>query len=92
MGSFPGGESPYGVHDMAGNVREWVADWYDVNYYRKSPEHNPTGPLRGGFKVFRGGSWVVSPEAARVTRRLSASPDYWHYDVGFRCTKDAPAR
>ena len=55
VGSYPTGASPYGVLDMAGNVREWVADWFDYYYYSNSPYYNPTGPSTGTFKVTRGG-------------------------------------
>lgn len=57
VGSYPAGVSNYGVLDMAGNVWEWVNDWYDVNYYQNSPSSNPQGPNSGRYKVLRGGSW-----------------------------------
>jgi formylglycine-generating enzyme required for sulfatase activity len=62
VGSFDGGTSPDGAYDMAGNVWEWVADWYDDSLYQqrakgKTPVRNPRGPEKGTFKVFRGGSW-----------------------------------
>jgi formylglycine-generating enzyme required for sulfatase activity len=53
VGNFEEGKSPYDAYDMVGNVREWVADWYDFEYYKKSPRHNPTGPVSGKFKVRR---------------------------------------
>jgi formylglycine-generating enzyme required for sulfatase activity len=57
VGSYPTGASPYGALDMAGNVWNWCADWYDGDYYRSAPTRNPTGPTAGNSRVFRGGSW-----------------------------------
>jgi formylglycine-generating enzyme required for sulfatase activity len=80
VGSYPKGASPYGVFDMAGNVWEWVNDWYDENYYRNSPSQNPTGPTSGQYRALRGGSWGVSDYVVRVSDR------YWiDLNVGFRC-------
>ncbi len=59
VGSYPAGASPYGVMDMAGNVWEWVADWYDASYYSKSPVRNPTGPSSGQTRGVRGGALVL---------------------------------
>ncbi len=56
VGSYPSGASPYGALDMAGNVWEWVADWYDSGYYGNAPSENPQGPSSGGYRVLRGGS------------------------------------
>ncbi len=85
VGSYPAGASPYGALDMAGNVWEWAADWYDSDYYARSPSRNPQGPDSGYFKVLRGGSWSVDPYRAR-----SASRDWLHPVLrlnyrGFRC-------
>ena len=87
VGTYPKGVSPYGVYDMAGNVWEWVMDWYDGNYYAKSPDANPPGPERGDYRLLRGGSWVYSGEGARSAYR---SWDLlWNsYDrLGFRCSR-----
>ncbi len=84
-----GGTSPYGLYHMSGNASEWVADWYDAEYYRKSPKENPTGPAQGDKKVIRGGSWNDPPRNLRVTYRLKASPDYQDSTIGFRCAMDA---
>ncbi len=57
VGSYSEDVSSYGVYDMAGNVWEWVSDWYDKNYYQNSPGNNPKGPDNGQYRVLRGGSW-----------------------------------
>jgi iron(II)-dependent oxidoreductase len=87
VGSYPRGVSPYGVHDMAGNVSEWVSDWYDKNYYRRSPAQNPRGPDSGEVKVVRGGSQRDSPIGLRSARRSHFAPDTRFDRIGFRCTK-----
>ena len=84
-----GGKSPYGLHHMAGNAAEWVSDWYDREYYAKSPDTNPTGPPTGEKKVLRGGSWADLPVALRVSARMSAEQDFQDRTIGFRCAKDA---
>jgi len=85
-GAFPAGASPYGAQDMAGNVWQWCADWYDADYYAKSPKKNPTGPDAGDLRVLRGGSWGSSSVSVRCAGRNAESPDNtYHDDGGFRC-------
>jgi formylglycine-generating enzyme required for sulfatase activity len=86
MGTLENGKSPYGIYDMAGNVWEWVSDWYDYNYYKNSPSQNPTGPSSGGTKVIRGGAWNSSPRAMRSANRSLISPTDQGL-TGFRCAK-----
>lgn len=83
----PQGDSPYGCADMAGNVWEWVADWYDSNYYANSPERNPQGPASGSSRVVRGGSWHLSEGLARAASRNYAVPSYSLDRDGFRCAR-----
>ena len=81
------GASPYGVYQMAGNVSEWVSDWFDPESYRHSHEMNPQGPMTGELKVFRGGSWNEDPEVARSAGRNAGPPDRTSYLTGFRCAQ-----
>ena len=86
VGSFPTGISSYGVYDMAGNVQEWVADWYGANYYNHSPQSNPKGPVEGIARVLRGGSWRHQKSYQVLsTSREYQLPDYRSNFVGFRC-------
>lgn len=92
VGAYPEGGSPYGAMDMAGNVYEWVADWYDSAYYSTSPAENPTGPENGVYKVLRGGSWSNAWYYLRTAYRSFASPipSYYGNNIGFRCVIPAP--
>ena len=85
VGSYPQGASPYGALDMAGNVSEWVADFYDEEYYATSPDTNPAGPDQGFFRVLRGGAWWYLDRSARTATRLRYSPENTADYVGFRC-------
>jgi formylglycine-generating enzyme required for sulfatase activity len=86
VGSYPAGASPYGLLDMAGNVWEWVHDWYSSSYYSTLPYDNPNGPETGTFKVGRGGCWYSDGYYLRVTMRADiAIPSAEYYITGFRC-------
>ncbi len=85
VGSFPSGRSAYGVLDLAGNVAEWVSDWYDQDYYSNSPFQNPAGPTAGVFRLIRGGSWFTQGNSLRTTFRMWNYPDLRSDTVGFRC-------
>jgi formylglycine-generating enzyme required for sulfatase activity len=85
VGSYPEGASPYGVLDMAGNVFEWVSDWYEAEYYRHSPSENPKGPEAGTEKVMRGGDTRMDWWDLRVASRDYAAPNSSDFNGGFRC-------
>ncbi len=88
VGSYPLGASPYGVMDMAGNVLEWVNDWYDSGYYSISPGSNPPGPDTGSYRVLRGGSWNFIDSCLRSAYRGFGNPSGLFSDVGFRCVAE----
>jgi ABC-type amino acid transport substrate-binding protein len=89
VGSFPGDVSLYGVNDMAGNVREWVSDWYQWDYYPLAPISNPGGPATGVTRVLRGGSWNDVAVYVRTTVRKNYLPDSYDSNLGFRCASAA---
>ena len=92
VGSFPAGASPYGALDMAGNVAEWVADYFDFGYYRLAPDHNPPGPDKVLDHGLRGGSWAATLEYAQTFVRDSSHSARPNPRVGFRCTRTWPAQ
>jgi formylglycine-generating enzyme required for sulfatase activity len=86
VGSFPTGVSWCGALDMAGNVREWVADWF--GYFSAEPQINPVGPSEGETYTPKGGCWLDTPEKLRSSNRGQNTPDYSRHKVGFRCVMD----
>ena len=89
VGSFKTDKSPFGVYDMAGNVMEWVNDWYDQNAYKTLLNLNPFGPETGQSRVIRGGSWNDSILRGENTIRFKMLPEYRDVTIGFRCAKSA---
>jgi formylglycine-generating enzyme required for sulfatase activity len=83
-GNYPDGASPYGALDMAGNVWEWVNDWYDSSYYSASPPNNPPGPATGSIRVLRGGGFVSDDLYLRAAYRASYYPTNVYYTFGPR--------
>ncbi len=79
------GKSYYGIHHLAGNVAEWVQDWFGFDYYAYMPERNPTGPTTGRYKGVRGGSWKSKTIMLRTATRGGSAPDQRAATVGFRC-------
>jgi formylglycine-generating enzyme required for sulfatase activity len=87
VGSYPDGVSWCGALDLAGNVWEWVADWYDAAYYGRSSSQNPPGPSSGQERVRRGASWHYPPHGMRSAVRFGIAPDIPDNFQGFRCAR-----
>ena len=82
VGTYP--PNALGLHDMHGNVWEWCADWFDENYYPRSPGADPLGPPAGSRRVLRGGGWFYGARICRSAYRYRFEPDVRHYDFGMR--------
>jgi len=79
----------YGLYDMVGNVREWVADYYAEDYFAQSPVDNPQGPEKTRWRVIKGGGWF-SGKGCNMVHVRNALPGGWKdFNVGFRCARDA---
>ncbi len=90
VGSYPLGKSWVGAQDMAGNVFQWVADWYDFNYYQTAPKNDPSGPESGKDRVLRGGSWYYYQWGVRSEFRFSFYPEFQGNEFGFRVVGVSP--
>jgi formylglycine-generating enzyme required for sulfatase activity len=93
IGNRDKGKSAYGAHDLAGNLYEWVMDWYAEDFYTnfaKSPAINPRGPIEGTAKVQRGGSYINNPYRLRSSFRTKGDPTEQDPNVGFRCAQEVP--
>lgn len=88
VGSYPKGASPYGILDMAGNVWEWVQDWYDPGFYGSATHEATRGPESGAERVVRGGSWANGAELVRSANRSSEKPESKRNILGFRLALD----
>jgi formylglycine-generating enzyme required for sulfatase activity len=89
-GPAPAGQfkpNAYGLYDMAGNVAEWVNDWFERAYYEQSPPKNPAGPQSGKYKMVRGGAWSDGPRRLTVFFRNWVRPNQTTPNIGFRCAK-----
>jgi len=92
VGAFARDVSPFGVADGAGNIMEWVADWYGEDAYRGAPDRNPSGPDHGVYRVMRGGGYTSAGFDVRITSRSRMVPDFRDETIGFRCAKSGDDR
>ncbi len=88
VGSYPAGASSYGALDMAGNLWEWVTNWYSESYQAKMPDSNPPGPKSGDEKMIRGGGWGSKPQYVRTTNKDGDSDYVGSTGNGFRCVEE----
>jgi formylglycine-generating enzyme required for sulfatase activity len=88
IGRIEAGKSPYGVHDLSGNVAEWVADWAATDYETENPRNNPKGPSKGFAKIIRGGSRPLMTGIPQLNERFLCPPNTTFKTVGFRCAQD----
>ena len=77
----------YGLYEICENVHEWCSDWFQADYYSRSPERNPRGPESGDRKSSRGGSWRHHVKIARCSARSSIPPQFQYADYGFRVAR-----
>ncbi len=89
VGNLKAGKTPNNIFDLAGNVAEWVFDWYDKNYYKVSPRKNPKGPEKGRYHTIRGGAWNSFPGYLRSSARYGYNDAKDFYGIGCRCGKSA---
>jgi formylglycine-generating enzyme required for sulfatase activity len=87
--TLPAGATPEGIHHLAGNVAEWVQDWWDPGYYAVSPPADPPGPPAGDYRVARGGAWDGTADELRAAGRAYHAPERGAAHLGFRCARDA---
>ena len=88
VGSFPA--NAFGLCDMHGNCNQWCQDWYDHNYYRKSPRNDPVNETASAMRVLRSGSWGSYPGICRSAHRSGSTPDYRNNTIGFRVVMSLP--
>ena len=87
VGRYEAGKTPEGVYDLAGNIAEWVYDWYDKSYYLKSEYLNPRGPDEGTYHIVRGGAWNSMGDYLRSASRYGYNDANDFYGIGCRCAK-----